>query len=176
MVITPVTTRILCAALLSLAATPLLADCRITVNFAFGSAVVPSQYYPDLDKVGAALRSGNVQIIGHTDLVGSPSANLALSQRRANAVRDRLIAAGVPASRIVMVQGDGEANPVVATTAANAQNRRAEVFIDDCDGSVYGAPAVGGLSTEAGVAALIGAGVLGLIASGGSSSSTTGSR
>lgn len=169
-------TRVLCAAILSAVASPLLADCRIIVHFAFGSAVVPSQYYPDLDKVGTALRSGNVQIIGHTDLVGSPSANLALSQRRAIAVRDRLIAAGVSASRIVMVQGDGEASPVVATTSANAQNRRAEVFIDDCDGSVYGAPAVGGLSTEAGVAALIGAGVLGLIASGGGSSSATGTR
>lgn len=41
-----------------------------------------------------------VTVIGRTDRVGAPPANLALSERRANSVRDALITAGVPAGRI----------------------------------------------------------------------------
>jgi OOP family OmpA-OmpF porin len=41
-----------------------------------------------------------VTVIGKTDRVGSATANLALSQRRADQVRDALVAAGVPAVRI----------------------------------------------------------------------------
>ncbi|WP_291295086.1 OmpA family protein [Elioraea sp.] len=41
-----------------------------------------------------------VTVIGRTDRIGAPPANLALSERRANAVRDALITAGVPAARI----------------------------------------------------------------------------
>lgn len=41
-----------------------------------------------------------VTVIGRTDRVGAPPANLALSERRANAVRDALVTAGVPAGRI----------------------------------------------------------------------------
>lgn len=41
-----------------------------------------------------------VTVIGKTDRIGAAPENLALSRRRANAVRDTLIAAGVPAARI----------------------------------------------------------------------------
>ncbi|MBN8889413.1 MAG: OmpA family protein [Rhodospirillales bacterium] len=44
--------------------------------------------------------TARVTVIGRTDRIGAPPANLALSQRRANAVRDALVAAGVPADRI----------------------------------------------------------------------------
>lgn len=44
--------------------------------------------------------NARVTVIGRTDRVGSAPANVVLSRRRADAVRDRLIVAGVPASRI----------------------------------------------------------------------------
>lgn len=55
-----------------------------------------------------------VTIIGKTDRVGSPAANLALSKKRADAVRNSLIKAGVPESRIEM-SWTGESKQVVAT-------------------------------------------------------------
>jgi OOP family OmpA-OmpF porin len=44
--------------------------------------------------------TSRVTVIGRTDRIGAPPANLALSERRANAVRDALVTAGVPAARI----------------------------------------------------------------------------
>lgn len=44
--------------------------------------------------------NARVTVIGRTDRVGSLPASAVLSRRRADAVRDRLIVAGVPASRI----------------------------------------------------------------------------
>jgi outer membrane protein OmpA-like peptidoglycan-associated protein len=54
-----------------------------------------------------------IQVRGYTDRLGSAAYNRDLSQRRANAVREYLIRAGVPADRLVAV-GYGPADPVVA--------------------------------------------------------------
>ena len=52
----------------------------------------------------------NVALVGHADAQGDPDYNLALSRRRAEAVRDALIAHGVPASVITLkARGDQEA-------------------------------------------------------------------
>ncbi|MFA5123192.1 OmpA family protein [Zavarzinia sp.] len=56
----------------------------------------------------------SVTVIGRTDRVGEPPANLALSHRRADAVRDALIGAGVPADRIE-TSWTGESKQAVAT-------------------------------------------------------------
>jgi len=71
-----------------------------------------------------------VRIEGHTDGQGEADANQALSQRRANAVRDALAAAGVPRARIVAV-GRGEEDPLAddATPAGRARNRRVEIIV-----------------------------------------------
>jgi peptidoglycan-associated lipoprotein len=71
-----------------------------------------------------------VTVIGKTDRVGAPPANLALSQRRADAVRDALIAAGVPAARID-TSWTGEGKPQVATTdeAAEPRNRVVDITV-----------------------------------------------
>ncbi len=73
-----------------------------------------------------------IRIEGHTDASGSDSANLSLSQRRADAVRDALVAAGVEAARITAV-GRGSANPVDTnqTAEGRARNRRVDVIIED---------------------------------------------
>ncbi|GGW57833.1 outer membrane protein OmpA-like peptidoglycan-associated protein [Winogradskyella epiphytica] len=70
----------------------------------------------------------NFSIEGHTDSVGSKSSNLALSDRRANAVRDYLIANGIKAERLT-AKGYGEDNPIAnnKTAAGRKENRRVEV-------------------------------------------------
>jgi outer membrane protein OmpA-like peptidoglycan-associated protein len=67
-------------------------------------------------------------IEGHTDSVGSKKTNQALSERRANAVRDYLIANGISAARLT-ASGYGEDNPIASnsTRAGRAENRRVEV-------------------------------------------------
>lgn len=67
-------------------------------------------------------------IEGHTDSVGSKSTNQALSDRRANAVREYLIANGISAERL-SATGFGEDNPIAnnKTRAGRKENRRVEV-------------------------------------------------
>jgi len=67
-------------------------------------------------------------IDGHTDSVGPKGSNQALSERRANAVRDYLIANGIDADRLTAV-GYGEDNPIAnnRTRAGRKENRRVEV-------------------------------------------------
>ncbi len=67
-------------------------------------------------------------IEGHTDSVGSKSSNQRLSERRANAVRDYLIANGISADRLTAA-GFGEDNPIAdnKTRAGRKENRRVEV-------------------------------------------------
>lgn len=70
-------------------------------------------------------------IRGYTDDTGSSMVNNPLSQRRADAVREQVIAAGVPASTVTAV-GMGSANPVdeAKTKEARAKNRRVEIEIN----------------------------------------------
>ena len=71
-----------------------------------------------------------VRVEGHTDRSGSTAYNQALSQRRANVVRDALIANGVPADTIV-VDAFGEDRPAKPTPDGVREplNRRTEVTI-----------------------------------------------
>ncbi|MVN77255.1 OmpA family protein [Hymenobacter sp. HMF4947] len=71
-----------------------------------------------------------VEVAGHTDNVGTPAANLTLSERRAQAVLAYLAAHGVPAARL-RAKGYGETKPLFAndTEAHRAQNRRIELRI-----------------------------------------------
>lgn len=78
----------------------------------------------------AALPAAEVVITGHTDRVGSVEANDRLSLARAEAVRDLLVAGGLPRSAI-QVAGRGEREPAVPTAdeVAEARNRRVEIKI-----------------------------------------------
>ena len=73
-----------------------------------------------------------VRIEGHTDSMGSMTTNLVLSQRRADAVADTLVTAGVPRDRLEAA-GLGPDFPVAsnATAAGRQQNRRVEVVIEN---------------------------------------------
>lgn len=71
-----------------------------------------------------------VRIEGHTDERGSTEYNLALGQRRADAVKERLVSLGVSAAQLETVSL-GESQPVdrASTEEAWARNRRAEFRI-----------------------------------------------
>lgn len=73
-----------------------------------------------------------VIVEGYTDSKGSAAYNQGLSERRANAVKNALVRAGVDPSRIV-AQGYGKEYPVAsnATNSGRAQNRRVEVTISN---------------------------------------------
>lgn len=70
----------------------------------------------------------HVTVIGKADRVGTQAANMTLSQRRADAVRGALVAAGVPAQRIVM-SWTGENNPPVATPDETTERRNRVVDV-----------------------------------------------
>lgn len=101
------------------------------IQFTTGSADLTTSSKATLDDVAKILgRNGSVNIViaGHTDTQGESAANKALSQRRADAVRDYLVSKGVATNRMV-ARGFGEEQPLVAndsTEAARAQNRRVE--------------------------------------------------
>jgi len=77
----------------------------------------------------------SVQIIGHTDSRGTEESNNELSQRRAQAVADELIANGVDRSRI-STRGMGESQPIATndTPEGRAQNRRVEIIVTPDEG------------------------------------------
>lgn len=69
-----------------------------------------------------------VTVIGKTDRVGAPPANMALAHQRAEAVRDALITAGVPADHID-TGWTGEGKQSVATTDDKAEPRNRVVDV-----------------------------------------------
>ena len=113
----------------------------LNVQFATGSAELTAQARETLDKLGRALTSQDLaqyhfRIEGHTDTVGTPEENKALSQRRADAVAAYLQQHfGVAADRLQSV-GMGEEGLAVQTPpqTANAQNRRVRVVNQDAAG------------------------------------------
>lgn len=72
----------------------------------------------------------SVTIIGHTDSTGDADYNLDLSNRRALAVSEHLIAIGVPPNKL-RILGRGENHPMFPndTRESRAQNRRVEVLV-----------------------------------------------
>jgi len=79
-----------------------------------------------------AAKMGNVSIsaTGHADRAGSEDYNMALSLRRADSVREALIAGGVPADKIT-VAGRGESEPAVPTPdgVKEQANRRVVIIL-----------------------------------------------
>ena len=103
------------------------------ILFASDSSAVRSDLQSDLAALARNLQdypNSTVQVIGHTDNIGSASYNENLSLRRANAVANVLIAEGVQTSRVSTL-GLGENQPVATnlTSEGRAQNRRVEIVI-----------------------------------------------
>lgn len=112
---------------------------RLLVNFpqdilfATNSATVSGSARGDLRELAANLQrypETDVEIVGHTDNTGPADFNFDLSTRRAGAVGQVLVGAGV-ASRRITALGRGEDQPVASnlTDEGRALNRRVEVVI-----------------------------------------------
>jgi OmpA-OmpF porin, OOP family len=103
------------------------------VRFESGRATIDPDSAGLLDRlVEIALRcpTSNIEVGGHTDADGEDAANQALSEKRAQAVVDYLVKAGLPASRFTAV-GYGATQPVAGndTDDGKAQNRRIEFLV-----------------------------------------------
>jgi len=105
-----------------------------SVLFASNRAVLLPAARSRLDQVAAVLlstRESRITIEGHTDSRGSDSYNLALSQRRADAVRNYLVQQDYE-SDLIHAHGLGEGRPIAnnATVEGRANNRRVEIIIE----------------------------------------------
>lgn len=105
------------------------------VLFDFDKSVVKEQGKVELQKLANTIRSqgmsvGDIDVIGHTDSVGTDQYNQALSVRRALAVKDYIAQHGVDPG-IIDAIGMGERQPAAsnATAAGRAQNRRVDIRV-----------------------------------------------
>jgi len=105
-----------------------------SVTFKSGSAVLSADAMKTLDDLAGQVANLNagyaVEVQGFTDSRGSENSNIALGQRRAEAVKRYLVSKNVQLHRISIV-GLGEVNPVAdnKTSKGREQNRRVEVRI-----------------------------------------------
>jgi len=103
------------------------------VLFDSGRAELKAGASRTVDRLAAFMRDHperSLQVEGYTDSVGSDALNLALSQRRAEAVQAALVSRGVEGSRI-KTNGMGKASPVASNDTAEGRqrNRRVEIVI-----------------------------------------------
>jgi outer membrane protein OmpA-like peptidoglycan-associated protein len=101
------------------------------ITFDFDSATIRSDSEPVLAKLFEGLKdnpAGAVVIEGHTSSEGTDQYNLALSERRAHAVRADLLKRGLAASRLTAV-GIGEKRPMAGNDNEHGRslNRRVEI-------------------------------------------------
>ncbi|SDT17551.1 OmpA family protein [Bradyrhizobium canariense] len=103
------------------------------IGFESGRAIIDPDSAGLLDRlIETALRCPNasIEIAGHTDTDGDDAFNQALSEKRAQAVADYLIKAGLPADRFTAT-GYGSTQPIASndTDEGKAQNRRIEFVV-----------------------------------------------
>lgn len=103
------------------------------IQFDSGSDNISSSSYKMIDEIfsSAVIAEGlKLGIYGHTDNAGSDNINIALSERRANAVKEYLVKKGISVAQ-VETKGFGAAQPVSENTTAQgkAKNRRVEIVL-----------------------------------------------
>lgn len=101
------------------------------INFDSDSDVLKDESKPTLDRIAALLKANpawKLTVEGHTDSTATAEHNRELSQRRAEAVKGYLQAAGIATARLKAV-GLGATQPVASndTAIGRAQNRRVEL-------------------------------------------------
>ncbi len=103
------------------------------ITFSSGSSSVKPMAQSNIKQIAAIIAKypeDVVQVIGHTDSTGSDATNQALSQKRAESVRQQMISGGVPSGSISAI-GRGESQPILTNKTSNgrAGNRRVEIQI-----------------------------------------------
>jgi outer membrane protein OmpA-like peptidoglycan-associated protein len=108
------------------------ASIALRIPFAFGSAKVPPSAMPQLEAMAQAIKQAGTKVLieGHTDSIGNADYNLRLSQKRAAAVRDVLVANyGVDRGELKAL-GVGKERPLPDIEPASGENRRVEFRAD----------------------------------------------
>ena len=113
----------------------------ISVRFALGSSEPDARAVADIAQFAtlisaADLRNKEIVIVGFTDSIGTAENNQALSERRANQVRDALIAAlpsEIASGINIVATGFGEVSPLNCNDTDNGRrvNRRVEIWLRD---------------------------------------------
>ena len=103
------------------------------ITFDFNKTTLKPQFYGALNGVASTLAEYNqtmIEVVGHTDSIGSDAVNNRISKERADAVAAYLIAQGVQSARIETL-GAGKNYPIASndTEAGRAQNRRVEIRV-----------------------------------------------
>jgi OOP family OmpA-OmpF porin len=111
------------------------------IEFSLASDVIKPEYYSSIDKVAEVMRenpSYQLEIIGHTDVTGNKEYNTALSEKRANSVRNYLINKGIQGNRISAL-GRNYFHPVATnqTEEGRKMNRRVEFIVKDNGKVIY---------------------------------------
>lgn len=101
------------------------------INFDTGKATIKPDSMAQLDQVAQALKSApemKLEVAGHTDDVGKPEANKALSEQRAQSVMKALTERGIAVARLT-AKGYGQTKPIAdnKTEEGRAKNRRVEL-------------------------------------------------
>ena len=94
---------------------------------------IQPQFQSTLNEIASTLNayeSTYIDVMGHTDSTGSDAYNQGLSERRAQAVANYLVAQGVNGARIA-TRGYGESSPIASndTEGGRQQNRRVEIKV-----------------------------------------------
>jgi outer membrane protein OmpA-like peptidoglycan-associated protein len=101
------------------------------INFETGKADIKPESQKIIDQIVQMLKDNptlNISIEGHTDNVGTPQSNQTLSENRARAVMNAIIAKGIDKSRLSS-RGWGQTKPIAdnKTEEGRAKNRRVEI-------------------------------------------------
>lgn len=104
------------------------------LNFESGSSEIQPKSFNLLTKAQRVLRElpdGKITITGHTDALGNDAGNMTLSEKRAEAVRQYLLANMDLAPERIVAIGRGESEPIASneTEDGRAKNRRIDVSI-----------------------------------------------
>lgn len=107
------------------------------ILFGFNSIDVNGEYQQRLNNIARVLKEKEnlkVQLIGHTDNIGSEEVNERVSRLRVNSVRNYLAARGINDSRLEVI-GAGQAEPIAPneTSEGRNMNRRVETIIRSID-------------------------------------------
>ncbi|TCM66579.1 OOP family OmpA-OmpF porin [Acinetobacter calcoaceticus] len=102
------------------------------IEFESGSAILTASGIRILDEMVVALnkvQGKNIKIVGHTDNQGDPTSNKALSQQRAEAVKNYLVSKSIEPNRLSLA-GLGADQPVADNSTADGRRKNRRIEFD----------------------------------------------
>ncbi|MBP6385035.1 MAG: OmpA family protein [Pseudarcicella sp.] len=122
---------------ISIELTPIKSKTKETLNNIFfdsGKYDLKTESFIELNKLSGLLKENpnlKIQIAGHTDNTGNKANNMALSQKRANAVVEYLQSNGID-HKFIVAKGYGDSMPITSNVNENEkqQNRRIEIVFE----------------------------------------------